>query len=99
MIRTKMIGSVANQRHNQPIRNRKRAAHRRPSSPCRLRLERLEDRLAPSLTSVFEIDGNAIDQSSTVSAAPDDWNSALQKVTPNPILPASAAPPGSSHAL
>src|SRR5437660_3480991 len=60
MIRTKMIGSVANQRHTPATRARKRAAHRPPSPPCRLRLEQLEDRVTPSINPAtpFELDGN-----------------------------------------
>src|SRR5437867_7602726 len=59
MTRTKMIGSVAN-RHGQPARRRKPAAHRRQSLPCRPRLEQLEDRVTPSINPAtpFELDGN-----------------------------------------
>src|SRR2546430_13321052 len=63
MNRTKMIGSLANQRHTSTARAHKRAAQHRPSSPpCRLRLEQLEDRVTPSINPAtpFELDGNVI---------------------------------------
>src|SRR5262245_28969123 len=81
-------------------RPRQRASQRKdPGQRCRPRLLALEDRVVPSLTSVFEIEtnANALDQSSPVTARPDDWNSALQKASPNPITN-NAAPAGSSHA-
>src|SRR5437667_1155579 len=73
MIRTKMIGSVANQRHTASSRNRKRAAHRPPSPPYRLRLEQLEDRVTPSINpgTPFELDGNV-----TTTTA-HDWDQAF----------------------
>jgi uncharacterized repeat protein (TIGR01451 family) len=60
MIRTKLIGSIVNQRHHQPSRSRQRAPKRRPSSPCRPQLELLENRVTPSVNPAtpFELDGN-----------------------------------------
>src|ERR1051326_3817148 len=60
---------------------------------CKAAIERLEERRLLSLASVFEIDGNALDQSSPVTSFPDDWNSALT----SGVLPAFQAPP--SHAI
>src|SRR5436309_2167438 len=65
------------------FRSRKRASRKRPiqkRNTTRLRIEQLEDRVVPSLTSTFELDGNATasnligttaDGSQTAS---HDWN-------------------------
>src|SRR5262245_65510297 len=81
-------------------RRRRRPHRKSPLSGFRPLLERLEDRLTPSLTSVFEIEtnANAVDQSILVTALPDDWNSALQVATPNPITN-NPPPSRPSHAV
>src|SRR5262249_29831388 len=72
-------------------RTRKRAARlgRQQLSPrCRLRVEQLEDRVTPSVTSVFELDGNV------ATTTTHDWDQVFadNNATPPPHSGAVASP-------
>src|SRR5262245_3121019 len=60
MTRTRTVGPIAT-RTTSPNRRRQRAGRpeRQQAFPrCRLRVERLEDRVTPSILGTFELDGN-----------------------------------------
>src|SRR5215813_11968509 len=74
-----MNGRFFRNRIAPPSRTRKRAArpgHPQSSRPRPLRVEQLEDRVTPSVTSVFELDGNA------TTTTTHDWDQIFADAQP-----------------
>jgi hypothetical protein len=84
------IGQIVRSRISPPSRSRRRDAHRqrKPASRrCSLRVEQLETRATPSVTSVFELDANA------VTTTTHDWDQVFadNNVIPPPVSGAVAS--------